>query len=291
VIGDYSYSDFAEYDLPLKGIGYDLKMKKSQKIEGALTKILYLLYDKKSSYEVFKNYESALKKSGYEILYNASKENVGAIFSLASYYGYVNKNMFGTFLVDSDTNEQYALSAKIKTPNGERFVFVFTGFQKQKQYFDVKTLKAYYKDVTFCKVDVLDKKSLDEVKGLVKAEDLAKDIEQNGNTKIYGILFDTGKAEIKPESEQTLQAITGLLSNNKDLNLYVVGHTDNSGMYDSNLELSKNRALAVVSELTTKYKIEASRLTPVGVGQVAPVGSNKTDEGKAKNRRVELVEK
>lgn len=292
IIAQYDYSNYGEYVLPLGGVGLDYKMEKSMKLEGVLTKILYLLHDKKTPYEIFRSYENALKKVGYEILFSASKEKLGRSTSWAGYYDVVyNKTETGRSLLDGDTNEQYALSAKIKTKDVERYVFVFAGFQKSRIYMDMKTIKTYSKDETFCKVEILEKKVLEEVAGLVKPEDLAKEIEQSGNAKIYGILFDTGKTEIKQESEPALQAIAGLLSNNKNLNLYVVGHTDNIGTYEANLELSKNRALAVVVELTAKYKIDVSRLTPTGVGQIAPVESNKTEEGKAKNRRVELVEK
>ncbi len=70
----------------------------------------------------------------------------------------------------------------------------------------------------------------------------------------------------------------------------MAGHTDNVGTIDYNLKLSKARADAVVRELTTKYKISPDRLKAFGVGQLAPVASNKTEEGRARNRRVELVE-
>lgn len=106
---------------------------------------------------------------------------------------------------------------------------------------------------------------------------------------LYGIYFDTGKAEIKPESEPAFGEITKLLQADPKLKLYVVGHTDNVGVFDYNLKLSKDRADAVVKALTGKYEIAAARLQPFGAGPVAPVESNTTEDGRAKNRRVELV--
>ena len=110
-----------------------------------------------------------------------------------------------------------------------------------------------------------------------------------GKAAVYGIYFDTGKAEIKPESEPALKEIAKLLQADPKLKLYVVGHTDNSGGLDYNMKLSKDRADAVVKALTGKYGIAASRLSAFGVGPLAPVASNQTEEGRAKNRRVELV--
>jgi outer membrane protein OmpA-like peptidoglycan-associated protein len=72
--------------------------------------------------------------------------------------------------------------------------------------------------------------------------------------------------------------------------LHVVGHTDNTGSFDANMKLSKDRASAVANSLGSKHGIAASRLKPYGVASLSPVASNKTEAGKAKNRRVELVE-
>ncbi len=122
------------------------------------------------------------------------------------------------------------------------------------------------------------------------ATSLMKDIQATGHASIYGIYFDFDKADIKPESEPAIKEIAKLLQGNKGLKLYVVGHTDNVGNFDYNMKLSKARADAVVKELVTKYKISPDRLKAYGLGCLAPLASNKTDEGRAKNRRVELVE-
>jgi OmpA-OmpF porin, OOP family len=122
------------------------------------------------------------------------------------------------------------------------------------------------------------------------ADTMAKSISDSGKVALYGIYFDSGKAEIKPESDPALAEIVKLLQADSKLKLYVVGHTDNVGAYDYNVKLSKNRADAVVKVLTTKYNIAVSRLMACGDGPTAPVTSNATEEGKAKNRRVELVE-
>jgi len=114
-------------------------------------------------------------------------------------------------------------------------------------------------------------------------------INRTGHVPVYGIFFDSGKAEIKPESDSAIVQISILLKNNATLKLYVVGHTDNVGNIDANMKLSKDRADAVFNALVTKYGIPAARLKSYGVGSLAPVASNDTEEGNAKNRRVELV--
>jgi OmpA-OmpF porin, OOP family len=124
---------------------------------------------------------------------------------------------------------------------------------------------------------------------IVGAETWNNDIRETGRTAIYGILFDTDKADLKPESDETLKEIAKLLGQNASLSVWVVGHTDASGDVAHNMQLSEARAKAVVTALTTKFGIAAARLSAYGIGPLSPVAPNDTDEGRAKNRRVELV--
>jgi len=124
---------------------------------------------------------------------------------------------------------------------------------------------------------------------LANADAFAKDIRSTGHAAIYGIYFDTGKALIKPESETALQEIAKMLQGDPGLKVHVVGHTDNVGGLEANMKLSQERANAVVLNLTGKHGVAAARLKAGGVGPLAPVASNDSDAGKAKNRRVELV--
>jgi len=118
---------------------------------------------------------------------------------------------------------------------------------------------------------------------------LGAGIKADGRIAVYGIQFDTGKADIKPASEPTLVEIAKMLKAQPSLKLHVVGHTDNVAGLDLNMKLSKARAEAVVQALSTRHGIAAARLIPHGVGPVAPVASNDVEQGRAKNRRVELV--
>jgi outer membrane protein OmpA-like peptidoglycan-associated protein len=122
------------------------------------------------------------------------------------------------------------------------------------------------------------------------AAGMASSITNTGSVAIYGINFDTAKSDIKPESEPAIGEIAKLLTNNPTLKVYIVGHTDMVGDAASNVRLSQARAQSVINNLVSKHGIAAARLIAFGAGPYAPVASNKTDEGRAKNRRVELVE-
>lgn len=118
---------------------------------------------------------------------------------------------------------------------------------------------------------------------------MAGDINATGHVAVYGIYFDSGKALIKPESAQAIGEIAKLLKAQPALKLFVVGHTDNEGTVEGNLALSQQRADAVLKALAGEHGIAAARLRAHGCGQFAPVASNDTAPGRARNRRVELV--
>jgi OmpA-OmpF porin, OOP family len=122
------------------------------------------------------------------------------------------------------------------------------------------------------------------------ASSMAQNINQTGKVALYGIYFDFNKADVKPESEPTMEEIAKLMQQNPVMKLHVVGHTDNVGDLHYNIKLSRTRAEAVVKALTSKHGIGANRLNANGIGPLAPLTSNKTEDGRAKNRRVELVE-
>jgi OOP family OmpA-OmpF porin len=121
------------------------------------------------------------------------------------------------------------------------------------------------------------------------ANSMATAIKETGKVALYGIYFDTGMAVLKPESLPALQEIAKLLKANPNLKLYVVGHTDNTGAFDANMKLSMERSAAVVNALVSQHGIAAAGLKACGDGPTAPVATNDTEEGKALNRRVELV--
>jgi len=139
-----------------------------------------------------------------------------------------------------------------------------------------------------CRLIIVEKQAMAQ-EIVANAKFMAEGLSSTGHVAIYGIYFDFNKADVKPESEPALKEITTLLQQDAKLKLYVVGHTDNIGGLDYNMKLSQQRAEAVVKELVSKYKIAPDRLKAGGVGPLAPVTSNDTEEGKAKNRRVELV--
>lgn len=129
----------------------------------------------------------------------------------------------------------------------------------------------------------------ESMKQEITAQDMWQNLEKDGFMALY-INFDTNKATIKPESADIIAQIAELLKSKPGLKLSVEGHTDNQGAAASNKVLSLNRAKAVIKAVT-ESGVKASRMSPMGWGQEKPVADNRTEEGRAKNRRVEIIKK
>jgi outer membrane protein OmpA-like peptidoglycan-associated protein len=137
-------------------------------------------------------------------------------------------------------------------------------------------------------INIIEKEAMNQ-DVVADANSMAGSITETGKVAVYGIYFDTGKSVLKPESQETLEQISKLLKADPNLKLYVVGHTDNVGIFDTNIKLSNDRAIAVVNALVSKFSVNAARLKAFGDGPASPVASNDKEEGRALNRRVELV--
>ena len=120
---------------------------------------------------------------------------------------------------------------------------------------------------------------------------LAKALQDEGSVVVRGIRFDTGTAAIRSESSALFAAIAEVLKNDPSLRLEIQGHTDNAGARAANVRLSQERAAAVRDRLIQTFGVPADRLTASGFGDARPIASNATEDGRAQNRRVELVRK
>lgn len=249
--------------------------------EGEVTQIFYFLpAEGLSVLQVQRNYQIALKEAGFEIVYECfggMEEIPRSIFEGmlgTDFSGDHSKNVF----VGKD--QSYFL-ARLPQDEGNMYVSAHTLLS---EWADEEN-----QPVTL--LQILEEKPMEtgKVKVNIDAQAMAEDIEEKGSVRIYGIHFDTDKATIKEKSESTLDEIAKFLKQNPGLILRVVGHTDATGSMEHNMGLSKRRAEAVVKFLTSEKGISADRLTPHGVGPLAPVASNKEKDGRARNRRVELV--
>lgn len=270
VIVQYGYSEFDEVMLPLDKANRDGKFEKALHLEGNVTRIGYDAPAHRSVLQIYRNYESALAKSGFQTLWSCVNND-----------GCGNG---GPTQLTSAGGEDWAwgadhryLVAKSPRTTGDAYVSLHTG------------RGAYPDHGAYVVLFVVEMKPMEGGLVRVDAAALTSEINRNGHSAVYGIYFDTAKADVKPESDAALKEIAKLLQQSPKLKLFVVGHTDDAGTLVSNMDLSKRRADAVVVALTAKYGVAAARLSAQGAGLLAPVSSNDTADGRARNRRVELV--
>lgn len=273
--------------------------KKEVELEGARTRIAYLLPADRSPLEVLRNYEDDVKGAGGQILFTCKAAECGGEPNRSSWGGGGKSSLMMYFFDDSmikdasysngycaltsDIEDQRFFTAKMPQAAGDAYATVHT-FQLKNE----SNCKAF-NGRTIAVVHLLEPKARDQKMVVVKAADMAKSIESAGHVALYGIFFDTDKADLKPESRPSLTEIAELLKSNPKLSILVVGHTDNQGAYEYNIDLSRRRADAVVKALVADHAVDAKRLRGAGVGMLAPTASNDSDAGRAKNRRVEIV--
>jgi OOP family OmpA-OmpF porin len=290
VIIGYDFRKFADFVLPLGPVSVSptgAAAEKSQKLEGRVTRILYLAPEERSTLEVFRNYELELKKGGFQILFSCAGPTCGQqpysmryfLFPMGTEQQLKGRDLMRVWTMVQDP--RYA-AAKRASAQGDMYVSVFVAR-------DTNPGVPATNNRPLVLLEIVETAPMDAGLVTVDAAAMAKGIASEGHVALYGIYFDTNKADLKPESTAALVEIAKLLKTDPSLKLLVVGHTDSVGGYDPNMALSDRRAAAVLQELTSKHGIAAARLRSVGVGMAAPVASNDTDEGRAKNRRVELV--
>lgn len=253
-------------------------------LEGKLTRIAYNFPRERSSLEVMRNYQAALEKAGLKTEFSCAKETCGEQFGVFWY----EKRLSNQFTKGSGTvepfiygrhNMRYTLASG-KRPDGSTVhvgVFIFSPVQDKDG--------GIY-------LEIVEGKPMEtgKVTASLNAAEMAKGIANEGKVAVYGVYFDTGKAEVKPESKPALAEMAKMLEQDPKLKVFVVGHTDNQGELAQNLALSQKRADAVVKALAEGYKVDARRMNAKGAASWAPLASNREEAGRQKNRRVELVE-
>jgi OmpA-OmpF porin, OOP family len=243
------------------------------KLEGRVTQIRYAGPAGRSSLEVIRNFEAALKGKGF-----------AAVFSCAD-----SACLTGTLTDNYLIGEQLDPTNGVSTAYSDHARYLLAKLDRPEGAVYAAILSGEYQAELTTFVEVVETKPMQSDQIVVPTSDeLGAALQSAGHVDVYGILFDFDKDTLKEESKPTLDAISKLLESHPDMKLAIVGHTDDVGSAEYNLDLSRRRAENVVAELVDEYDIDEDRLHASGAGMTEPVASNDTDEGRAKNRRVEL---
>ncbi len=287
VLENAANENFASLRIPqgpgkLKDSG--LAFDKATTVEGRLSAYYYIQPRNSSALEVLRNYENALTQAGFNTLYACElkacsdaripedyrRELLGA----RKWKGQSGRQDPGG---GSSPRELFYWSGKATRDGTDLYVIVWvTG---PDSIWNAPTTS----------VVVIEPAAVQTGQVTASLAQLKTGLQADGRVALYGLYFDTGKAEVKPESKAQLDEMARLLKGDPNLRVFIVGHTDNQGAFESNLQLSQRRADAVVAALVQQHAVDGKRLTARGVANLAPLASNAVDAGRAKNRRVELV--
>jgi outer membrane protein OmpA-like peptidoglycan-associated protein len=255
------------------------------RVEGYIRRLWLKAPEGRSPYEIIRNYEAAVESINGKILFKSRDPQaiqIGETY-FSEYFSTVRQDrglathVFTHSYFPEKLSEYLVSRATVNQVDNYIIVAAGKGHMAASQEED-----------TYFEIIILELEAMEM--DMVTMEYLESGIEAEGRVAVYDILFDTGEARIKAESEKALAVIADFLSENSGKKYLVVGHTDYIGSYEMNLNLSEARAEAVVEKLISQYNISGEQLISAGVGPAAPVMSNRTENGRAKNRRVEIVE-
>ena len=281
LIGKYQ-SNYVQYlvaEGPLTREGF---LKKSTP-EGELECFLYRGPAGRTALEVFRNYEQQLKKSGLGILFSCSDSKC-----LQDTYSGFFITLYGSTHNKVEKRNTFPAKEITNIYSGQHYVSALWKGTESNKYVTIGI--ATDNDVVYAYIDILTEKNMDTDMVEITANYIRDEIKKQGKVVIYETLFESGKSILMPSAATIINEMLAYIRANPPKTFYVVGHTDDTGNFDSNMTLSLQRAQRLTDELIKKGA-SAQQLTPKGVGPLAPVGTNQTEEGKQRNRRVELVER
>jgi OOP family OmpA-OmpF porin len=283
----YRAPKFDEYLLPL-GPPSNLNppaYEKSKPVEGQVSYYTYLAPSGRSPAELFRNYKQEFQRLGIEVQYEKSAGQNG---DFGSTFDKIANDCDLAQILAYDGADERLMVGQTRDAKPSYYVVFVTAYNDG--VIPERLQGRVEKGRPIAQLVVISPDVLEKKMAFLNADDMKQAIRDSGEVAVYGLYFDTDKDAIKSESRSALAEIAKLMKNDASLRLHVVGHTDNQGKPDYNLDLSHRRAINVVAELSTKYGVGANRLDAFGCGMYSPVASNEAEVGRAKNRRVELVQ-
>lgn len=283
-IAAYNEANYDEVALPLGPFQHS-QFAKTLATQGHVTRIVYASPAGKTLAEVFANYRNALQASGFEILYSCLE---GPADKGCGGYSFAER-LSKPLLEHDDAHRNLVLDLIYSTNDDVRYLTA--ELKRGGGKVDIGLLVASNgRNPTGVLLQVIEDNQMATGQVTVDSAAMSKGLQNEGKIALYGLQFATDSADLRPQSDDTLKQMSELLHQQPKLKVYIVGHTDSSGTLEHNLTLSQRRAESVVKALAARFGIAAERLSAKGLASYSPVGSNQSDAGKAKNRRVEMVE-
>jgi len=289
IIG-YAYSSFDEAGY-LEGVGEEFEQNFAA---GEVTQLLYQIPLDISPAGALLNYKAAFDETGefqehYICRRGACDDKLSRnyIWSDGQRFDTIFSNANNSIFGSNFQNQNY-LSGTITADTGVFTVSLYTVKTKRAKSSGDRELAA---NQTVVVLRIVKTEAFEADLEVVAADEISSEISTSGHVALYGLFFETDSDVLIDTSTPALEEVANFLRTSPDVKVYVVGHTDFVGDVGYNQDLSLRRANSIAQNLASDYGIDASRITPLGAGLAAPVSTNRTPEGRAQNRRVELVER
>jgi outer membrane protein OmpA-like peptidoglycan-associated protein len=283
-IAGYHSTNYDEIELPAGKVN-GLSFEQTHLAKGKVTQVVYAIPAGKTATEVMANYADAMAKAGFKPFFSCKPGTPATDCGGMSF-----AQVYADPLLGADPTHRNRMISLLYAANSN-IRYLGATLQHGDATVDVGVMVSGPDDSQAgVLLVIVEHGAMDANQVTVDADAMSKGLAAEGKIALYGLTFDTDSAKLTPSSDATLKQMSELLHKQPSLKVYIVGHTDDTGALAHNLTLSQQRAESVVKALTTTYGIAANRLAAKGLASYAPVASNHSDAGKAKNRRVELVE-
>jgi outer membrane protein OmpA-like peptidoglycan-associated protein len=287
----YQQVNYDEVALPMGPRNYGAA--KMLETKGKVTRIVYASPSGKTPVEVFANFRDSLQRSGFKLLYTCTT----GTSSETACGGYDFATDYSQEILQQGSPYYNVIMDLLRSTTGD-VRYLLAEYQRGSRRVDVGLMVSNnpepQTDANNPRVGVLlqivESGQMPSGEVTVDSAAIAQGLQTEGKFALYGLQFATDSADLRPDSDTTLKQMSDVLHQQPNLKVFIVGHTDNSGSLEHNLALSERRAQSVVKALTSRFGIAPNRLVAVGLASYSPVASNHSDAGKAKNRRVEMVE-
>lgn len=255
-----------------------------RELEGRIYSLRYVAPQDRTTLEVVRNHQRSLEEQGFDTVFFCrggsqctDRGSMGDFWQAAR---------AGISMVPNWGDESVYLLAERNDADGRVHVAIFAHPARQTGFEGTRAILA---------VNVVESEPMQSdmiaAPRLVEAGEFDAAFAQDGRIAVYGITFEFDSDQLLPEAREQIAVLGAVLRDNPSLEVVIVGHTDSIGSFDYNLALSQRRAVAVVEALARDHSIARERLTPAGAGMMSPAATNRTDGGRALNRRVEIVER
>ncbi|MFA7577799.1 MAG: OmpA family protein [Candidatus Muiribacteriota bacterium] len=270
-------TEHGEYKIPLSSLD-EGEFKKIQTVNGKIVRTIFT-HEKESSFSIYNSYVNQLTKQGFEILLQIEKDSGGVNFK---------KIVYALNPVENDRNFERSIPFNSGSDTNQYYISAIKKMADRDIYVTININTGWWNYPVY-RVDIIETEV--EIPEIKDVEQIASKLLQKGRVEFFNILFESDNENVTSTSVNTLKLLGEYIIKNQHKEFYIVGHTDNTYDFDKSMDISIKRAQSVLNFLKNNFELSDIKISAHGLGQLCPIFSNHTKQGRKFNERVELVVK